>query len=170
MGVYGESAVRAVELIRTGECPDPPAAWERAAEEVCCSASTAAKTGPRCAFLGLCEEGLVAGVPAGTYTTSILNKQYALDAVVYLREAEEKRRAKGGRHGPEMEIPAQPQGAETRETTKTTEKPSSPPSPPSTGHRHVPEPMVLWRHINGRVAHSGQMDVVTALWKEGYIE
>ena len=159
MGVYGESAVRAVELIRTGECPDPPAAWERATEEICCSPSTAAKTSPRCAFLGLCEEGLVAGVPAGTYTTSILNKQYALDAVVYLREAEEKRRAKEGRHEPGTEKPAQ-------------EAPSSPPPtpPPTTGRRYVPEPMVLWRHINGHVAHGGQMDVVTALWKEGYIE
>jgi len=30
--------------------------------------------------------------------------------------------------------------------------------------------MVLWRHINGHVVHGGQMDVVTALWKKGYIE
>jgi len=189
MGVYGESAVRAVELIRTGECPDPPAAWERAAGEVCCSASSAEKTGPRCAFLGLCEEGLVAGVPPGTYTTSILNKQYALDAVVYLREAERKRHAKEGRRGPAaeeqapqrsgrpgMETAAPPEAAEmtggarpsTRASTRPpTAGPSPPPSPP---HRYVPEPMVLWRHINGRISHSGQMDVVTALWKEGYIE
>ena len=155
MGVYGESAVRAVELIRTGECPDPPAAWDRAAGETCCSKSTAAKTGPKCAFLGLCEEGLVEGVPAGNYTTSILNKQYALDAVLYLREAEEKRRAKGGRREPGTEMPAQ-------------EAPPAP--PPAPGHRYVPTPMALWRHVNAGVAHSGQMDVVVTLWKEGYIE
>ncbi|WP_319643357.1 DUF6979 family protein [Methanovulcanius yangii] len=142
MGVYGESAVRAVELIRTGECPDPPAAWDRAAGETCCSKSTAAKTGPRCAFLGLCEEGLVEGVPAGNYCMSILNKQYALDGLMYLREAEEKRR--------------------------TREKGRAPASSP--GHRYVPTPMVLWRHVNAGVAHSGQMDVVVTLWKEGYIE
>ena len=129
MGVYGESAVRAVELIRTGECPDPPAAWERAAGEICCSPITAAKNCPRCAFLGLCEEGLVEGVPAGNYTTSILNKQYALDAVTFLRQVQES----------------------------------------GTGEP-VPSPADLWREVGPDIAHSGQMDVVVALWKEGYIK
>ncbi len=99
----------------------------------------------------------MAGVPPGSYTTSILNKQYALDAVMYLREAEAKQRAKGGRHGQERE-------------RSSLSAPPSPPAPPSPGHRYVPEPMVLWRHVNAGVNHSGQMDVVVTLWKEGYIE
>jgi hypothetical protein len=33
------------------------------------------------AFLGLCEEGRIAHVPAGRCTRSRLNKQYGLDAV-----------------------------------------------------------------------------------------
>ncbi len=37
------------------------------------------------AFLGLCEEGLVKGIPPGDYTESVKNKQYAVDAVRLLR-------------------------------------------------------------------------------------
>ena len=37
------------------------------------------------AFLGLCEEGLVKGIPPGDYTKSVKNKQYAIDAVRLLR-------------------------------------------------------------------------------------
>ena len=39
---------------------------------------------PRCAFLGLCGEGLVKGIPSGPYTRSKLNKRYAVDAVLLL--------------------------------------------------------------------------------------
>jgi hypothetical protein len=35
---------------------------------------------PRGAFLGLCEEGLVKGIPAGKYTASKDNKAYAVRA------------------------------------------------------------------------------------------
>lgn len=39
---------------------------------------------PRGAYLGLCEAGLVAGIPAGKYTRSRDNKRYALRAVELL--------------------------------------------------------------------------------------
>jgi len=41
---------------------------------------------PKCAFLGLCEEGFARGVPQGNYTSSKKNKQYAVDAVTILKE------------------------------------------------------------------------------------
>jgi hypothetical protein len=43
------------------------------------------KTAPRAAFLGLCEKGLVKGVPAGEGTGSDKNRAYALAAVELLR-------------------------------------------------------------------------------------
>jgi hypothetical protein len=42
------------------------------------------KTRPRGAFLGLCEEGLVKGIPAGHYGASKDNKAYALRAAELL--------------------------------------------------------------------------------------
>lgn len=41
---------------------------------------------PRCAFLGLAEEGLIVGISSGRYTNSVDNKRYALAAVALLRE------------------------------------------------------------------------------------
>jgi hypothetical protein len=41
---------------------------------------------PRGAFLGLCEEGLVKGIPAGKYAASKDNKAYAVEAVALLTE------------------------------------------------------------------------------------
>ena len=43
------------------------------------------KSCPKGAFLGLCEMGLVKGIPGGHYTKSSSNKKYALDAVAELR-------------------------------------------------------------------------------------
>jgi Family of unknown function (DUF6979) len=42
------------------------------------------KGGPRGAFLGLCEEGLVKGIPRGHYTNSKDNKAYAVRAAALL--------------------------------------------------------------------------------------
>jgi hypothetical protein len=43
------------------------------------------KTAPRMAFLGLCEKGMVKGVPAGEGGGSDKNRVYALQAVELLR-------------------------------------------------------------------------------------
>jgi hypothetical protein len=44
------------------------------------------KGGPRGAFLGLCEEGLVKGIPAGHYKAPKDNKGYAVRAAALLTE------------------------------------------------------------------------------------
>jgi hypothetical protein len=73
-------ALRATDINRAGRRPAD--AWAEAAAEVFPdSPSSQVKGCPMGAFLGLCEEGRVAGVPVGGYTASRLNKQYALDAV-----------------------------------------------------------------------------------------
>lgn len=41
---------------------------------------------PRGAFLGLCEEGLVKGIPEGHYTAAKNNKAYAVRAAALLLE------------------------------------------------------------------------------------
>lgn len=84
MREYGEVAVGATELARrTGA--QPPEAWEEASRTVFShSVSLQDKGCPRSAYLGLCEEGLVLGIPAGSYTRSRDNKAYALRAVELL--------------------------------------------------------------------------------------
>jgi hypothetical protein len=41
---------------------------------------------PKGTFLGLCEEGLVKGIPKGNYTKSVKNKKYAIKAVTVLKQ------------------------------------------------------------------------------------
>ena len=54
-------------------------------EKVYPTSPTARKKGsPRGAFLGLCEAGLVRGIPAGRYTASKDNKDYAVRAAALL--------------------------------------------------------------------------------------
>ncbi len=43
------------------------------------------KSCPKSAFLGLCGNGLVKGVPPGNYTKSRDNKQYAIEALKLLK-------------------------------------------------------------------------------------
>ena len=65
----------------------PAKRWESAMEKLYPTSPSAQKKGcPRGAFLGLCEEGLVKGIPAGRYTASKENKAYAVQAVVLLTE------------------------------------------------------------------------------------
>jgi hypothetical protein len=92
MGVYGGAAIKAVEYIRSGDYPDPRDAWKEAIREETGSKATEGKPCPRCAFLGLCECGLVRGVRPGNYTYSRVNKRYAVDAIRMLRVSEKKLR------------------------------------------------------------------------------
>lgn len=65
----------------------PVDAWQSAAEEVFLDRnSLQEKSCPKSAFLGLCEEGLINGVPQGNYTRSEKNKAYAIKALELLRE------------------------------------------------------------------------------------
>lgn len=87
---YGDVAIRAVEKIRDGSAASPRAAWNEATREIFPGRIHRQQKGcPRGAFLGLCDEGLVRGVPAGTYSKSIDNKAYALRAVELLRSVPE---------------------------------------------------------------------------------
>lgn len=85
MGQYGAVAVRARELFVQGLADSPEEAWKRAAEEICNTEASREKCCPKCAFLGLCEEGLVKGIRRGQYTQSRDNRRYAVDAVALIR-------------------------------------------------------------------------------------
>ena len=83
---YGEAALMAT---RQGSSADinPVARWESAMKRLYPTSRAAREKGcPRGAFLGLCEEGLVKGIPAGRYTASKDNKAYAVHAAALLTE------------------------------------------------------------------------------------
>jgi hypothetical protein len=83
---YGEAALMAVRLGPSAGST-PVARWETALEELYPTSPVARKkSGPRGAFLGLCEEGLVKGIPAGEYTDSKTHKGCAIRAVGLLAQ------------------------------------------------------------------------------------
>lgn len=82
---YGEAALMAAR--GSSARTNPVALWDNAMETLYPTSPTARKKGcPRGAFLGLCEEGLVKGIPAGNYTASKDNKAYAVRAAALLIE------------------------------------------------------------------------------------
>lgn len=86
---YGEAAIMAARE-RASANTDPKARWESAMERLYPTSPAARSKGcPRGAFLGLCEEDLVKGIPAGHYTASRDNKEYAVRAVTFLIEKEQ---------------------------------------------------------------------------------
>jgi hypothetical protein len=81
---YGAAALMASQA---GANLDPKARWQKAMESLYPTSPTARKKGsPRGAFLGLCEEGLVKGIPAGHYSASREDKVYAVRAAALLSE------------------------------------------------------------------------------------
>ena len=86
MSAYGKAALIAVRQCRTSRTNDPVAAWKAAVREVFPASTSQQKKGcPQGAFLGLCGEGLITGILAGSYTRSKLNRKYAVEAVELLR-------------------------------------------------------------------------------------
>ncbi len=86
---YGEAALM---VARQGASADtnPASLWEDAMKKLYPTSPVAQKKGsPRGAFLGLCEEGLVKGIPAGHYKSSKENKDYAVRAVALLIEGKQ---------------------------------------------------------------------------------
>jgi hypothetical protein len=82
---YGEAAILAAQQGPSGR--NPADLWENALEKLYPTSPVARlKNSPREAFLGLCEEGLVKGIPAGEYTESKSSKGYAVHAVTLLME------------------------------------------------------------------------------------
>ena len=87
MNKYGQSALRAVELLRTG-MHTPESAWQQAVAEVFPdSEDSRTKSCPRGAFLGLCRAGLIEGVPhdPAARIDDGLNASYAREAIELLR-------------------------------------------------------------------------------------
>lgn len=87
MGKYGDAAVKAVRTYTTGRTGSIMDAWDSAVAEIFPSSpSSQVKGCPRGTFLGVCESGIVVGVPVGQYTKSAKNKAYGLKAVATLRK------------------------------------------------------------------------------------
>jgi hypothetical protein len=88
MSKYAQAAIKAVKLIHNKAEESPTKAWLPATGELFGEGSWGQKKGcPKNAFLGLCEEGLVKGVPQGIYNhrSSSTNKGYALKAVQLIK-------------------------------------------------------------------------------------
>jgi hypothetical protein len=92
---YGEAALMAVRMEAYGKALTPAERWDDAVKKVYPTTPAGQKKGgPRGAFVGLCEAGLVKGIAAGTPTplTSAgnRNKAYAVKAVELLRAGTHK--------------------------------------------------------------------------------
>ncbi len=85
MGQYGEAAVKAATLVQN-KGVHPSEAWKEAISEISPSLLSQKKGCPKNAFLGLCEEGEIKGIPSGCYTQSEENKAYTLNALSQLRK------------------------------------------------------------------------------------
>lgn len=86
MGQYGETAVRAVQLYASGKASSIVEAWKAIGQDTLHTVDSQIKSCPRTTFLGICESGIVSGVPAGKYNARpSVNKQYGLDAIALLR-------------------------------------------------------------------------------------
>ena len=81
---YGEAALLAA---KGPSGLQPGARWESALAKLYPTSPVARLKGsPRAAFLGLCEEGLIQGVPAGDYDAPKVHKELAVRAVALLKE------------------------------------------------------------------------------------
>ena len=82
---YGEAALMAVKMETYGKALSPLERWDDAMKKLYPTTPVAQKKGaPRAAFVGLCDAGLVKGIPAGTYNSGNRNKDYAVEAVKLL--------------------------------------------------------------------------------------
>jgi hypothetical protein len=88
---YGEAALMAVRMNTHGKALTPAERWQNAVQSLYPTAIPAQKlAGPRAAFVGLCEAGLVQGIAAGDYAAGSRNKDYAVAAVALLRAGTHK--------------------------------------------------------------------------------
>ncbi|BGE85953.1 MULTISPECIES: DUF6979 family protein [Methylosinus] len=87
--VFGQAACQAATELRLGSQLTPRKVWQQVISRLSEKKSIQDKGCPRGAFLGLCEEGQIQGIPAratGSYTKSKLNKNYAIRAIKILRD------------------------------------------------------------------------------------
>lgn len=86
---YRQAAINAVQFIKDKKYISPVEAWFFATGELFGEGSWGQKKGcPRTAFLGLCEEGYIKGIPQGRYNTkeNSLNKKYAITTADLFRK------------------------------------------------------------------------------------
>jgi hypothetical protein len=87
---YGEAAITAARQAASANT-NPVAAWESALEHLYPTSPAARRKGsPRGAFLGLCEEGMVKGIPPGHYKATRDNKVPAVRAAALLVEGAQR--------------------------------------------------------------------------------
>ncbi len=87
MDKYAQISLSAMDKIQSLKM-GPVRAWQDSALEVYPSNKDARdKSCPKCAFLGLCEDGYVKGVSKGNYTTSRKNKGYAIAGLDIIKAA-----------------------------------------------------------------------------------
>ncbi|WP_051263871.1 DUF6979 family protein [Tenacibaculum ovolyticum] len=84
MNKYVKTAIECVENFKDSNCIKE--IWGKHVKENFDTKSSQEKCCPKNAFLGLCEDGLVKGIPKGKYTKSIKNKEYALQAIDILKQ------------------------------------------------------------------------------------
>ena len=88
MTKYESAALEAIRMYDSKKTLDHEEIWENAVNKFTTSRSSITKGCPKGAFLGLCEEGLVKGIPPGCYTRNPerqVNKMYAIKAVDILK-------------------------------------------------------------------------------------
>jgi hypothetical protein len=115
---YGEAALLAVRMETYGKALTAEERWQDAVKKLYPTTPIGQKkSGPRAAFVGLCEAGLVKGIRAGEPEpgTSAVNrnKAYAVAAVELLRAGTHKSvsqlwaavsEADGGDHNSQMDV------------------------------------------------------------------
>lgn len=112
MNKYGLIAIKSTQNFK--ENYSITEIYSRTAQVIFDSKSSQEKSCPKTTYLGLCEEGLVKGIPKGKYTKSVKNKEYALKAIKILKqntktsflpkELWEKLELKDKRHNSQMDI------------------------------------------------------------------
>lgn len=92
MNVYGKTAIAAVAVYDRLNKPDPRECWEDSITQFTNSKDSQKKGCPRSAFLGLCQDGYVKGIPKRNYLSSDSpNKDYAkIAAELVLKEPDRK--------------------------------------------------------------------------------
>lgn len=87
---YGEAALLAARQV-VSAAVTPVERWQSSMKKLYPTSPAARdKSGPRGAFLGLCEAGLVKGIPAGSHAKSQDSDAYAVRAVALLAEGTQR--------------------------------------------------------------------------------
>ena len=87
MAKYGDVAIRATRMFQEKIVDSPRDAWDKVVTDIFPNSQSSQEKGcPKDTYLSLCANGLVEGVPPGSYTRSVMNKRYALEAISLLNK------------------------------------------------------------------------------------